>query len=67
MPRSRYASNRFDDDGNPAGGYVFGCGFTICWQDGPRGDGATIEAVLDALDRRMRDREKRGVAHEHEL
>jgi len=98
MPRFRYASNRFDDDDNPAGGHVFGCGFTICWQDGPRGEGATPEAVLDAvrnrlaffqqdsdlacaetaeaiagiyialdaLDRRTRDREKRGVEGRNE-
>ena len=54
-----------DTDGNPAGGYVYGPGFNINWQDGPLGrdgddkyglmppNGAFIEDVLTGLIKRM--------------
>ena len=57
--------NDSDIDGNPAGGYVYGPGFNINWQDGPLGrdgddkyglmppNGAFIEDVLTGLIKRM--------------
>lgn len=40
--QSHFVSNHFKDaDGNPAGGTTFGQGFTIGWQNGPLGRGAT--------------------------
>ncbi len=53
--------NWSDEDGNPAGGVVSGCGFTISWQNGPlgRGDdrkapnGAFVEDVIDAVIKRI--------------
>lgn len=35
-------NNKFDDQGRPAGGCTHGRGFTIAWQDGPRGSGLCI-------------------------
>jgi len=48
-----YARNRFDDDDFPTGGFVFGPGFTIAWPDSPRGEGADIGAVLEAVVNRL--------------
>ncbi len=54
------ARHKKDADGNPAGGFTDGTGFTIAWQDGPlgRGDdrrepnGAFVEdIILAAKDR----------------
>lgn len=57
------ASNKLDAEGNPAGGYVAGTGFTITWQDGPLGrigteerlepNGAFVEDVIDAALQRI--------------
>lgn len=58
------ADNKLDGNGNPAGGYVSGTGFTITWQDGPLGrvgtdarmepNGAFVEDVIDACMQRIR-------------
>ena len=48
-----YAQNMVDDDHFPAGGFAFGPGFTIAWQDGPCGEGADIGAVLEAVVNRL--------------
>ena len=45
--------HRVDQDGNPAGGYSYGNGFSIHWQDGPTKEagarnGAFVEEVLQA-------------------
>ena len=52
--------NETDDDGNPAGGRVEGCGFHIYWQDGPinreageEAHGAFVEDVLLGVINRM--------------
>lgn len=54
--------NRYDDKGNPAGGYVKGVGINIGWQDGPLGNppdlskhnGAFIEGVIESAIGRLR-------------
>ena len=54
--------NSYDDDGNPAGGYVTGTGLTINWQDGPLGkgedreeaNGAFVEDVIQGCIERMK-------------
>jgi hypothetical protein len=38
--------NVMDEDGNPSGGNVRGVGFTIVWQDGPRGQGPDGELAV---------------------
>ena len=53
-----YGVNVIDKDGNPSSGNVRGVGFTIVWQDGPRGqgpdgelavaNGAFVEDIIDA-------------------
>lgn len=56
------ASNKTDERGNPAGGWVTGVGIGIRWQDGPlgRGDqrrkpnGAFVEDVIEAALQRLR-------------
>ena len=52
--------NETDDDDNPAGGRVSGCGFHIWWQDGPinreageEAHGAFVEDVLLGVINRM--------------
>ena len=52
--------NETDDDDNPAGGRVEGCGFHIYWQDGPvdreageEAHGAFVEDVLLGVINRM--------------
>ena len=54
-------TNRSDDDGNPAGGYVSCTGMSIRWQDGPLGrgedriapNGAFVESVIEAARQRL--------------
>lgn len=38
--------NVTDENGNPTGGQVTGCGIHIKWQDGPLGDGITFPRNL---------------------
>lgn len=53
--------NVVDENGNPAGGSVYGTGLTISWQDGPLGrgenrtepNGAFVETVLRAVRSRL--------------
>lgn len=53
--------NRTDEQGNPAGGVVVGCGIIIQWQDGPLGrdgdriepNGAFVEDVIEAARQRI--------------
>lgn len=40
MGKGFYSENWSDAEGRPAGGVVFGRGFTISWQNGPLGRGA---------------------------
>ena len=55
------AQNRLDEKGHPAGGYVFGTGLTISWQDGPLGrgpdrytpNGAFVETVIAGIVQRI--------------
>lgn len=58
--QSRFTSNHFTDDGNPAGGATYGQGFAISWQNGPLAvdgerkepNGAFVEDIIAAaLDR----------------
>lgn len=53
-----FESRQFsDENGNPAGGHTFGCGFAIAWQNGPLGrgearlapNGAFVETVIAAV------------------
>jgi hypothetical protein len=61
MRQSFTATNRLDDNGNPAGGNVSGVGLTITWQNGPLGrgperqepNGAFVETVLAATLQRI--------------
>jgi hypothetical protein len=58
-----HSANDVDADQNPAGGNTRGVGFTIVWQDGPRGtdtpgilapaNGAFVEDVLAAVADRL--------------
>jgi len=55
------AVNSNDVDGNPAGGFVSGCGISIQWQNGPLGrgedrkepNGAFVETVIAAAKQRI--------------
>ncbi len=55
------AQNRLDEEGRPAGGYVYGTGLTISWQDGPLGrdenrfkpNGAFVETVIAGVIQRI--------------
>lgn len=55
------AENINDTDGNPAGGYVYGVGLQIDWQDGPLGrgedrvepNGTFVETVIAAAKQRI--------------
>lgn len=55
------ATNRSDDKGRPAGGFVNGIGMAINWQDGPLGrgedrkesNGAFVEDVIAAAKQRI--------------
>ena len=55
------AVNETDDDENPAGGYVYGTGLDIGWQNGPLGrgpdrkapSGAFVETVIAAAKQRI--------------
>jgi hypothetical protein len=61
MPQDFNAENWYDGDGNPAGGFVEGIGFTIHWQDGPLGrgedrkepNGAFVETIIEAAKQRL--------------
>lgn len=63
MDRGAIHSEHFtDENGNPAGGNTFGCGFAIGWQHGPLGqgkdrkepNGAFVENVIQAVIDRLR-------------
>lgn len=49
-------AHNLDDDGNPAGGYASGTGFSISWQNGPLAvdgerkepNGAFVEGIIAA-------------------
>ena len=53
--------NSFDENNNPAGGYVKGVGLNINWQDGPLGrdgdrkepNGSFVETVVRAAKQRI--------------
>lgn len=55
------ANNLVDENGNPTGGNVVGCGFFIEWQNGPVGlvpnpqppNGAFLEDVIQACIQRL--------------
>ena len=55
------SENQTDENGNPTGGAVDGCGLTIKWQNGPLGrgaerkepNGAFVETVIDAARQRI--------------
>lgn len=57
------AENYSDGNGNPAGGFVYGNGLDIRWQNGPLGrvgteervepNGAFVETVLKAVQQRI--------------
>lgn len=61
MMQEIQAVNSFDDNGNPAGGFVVGTGINIDWQNGPlsvdgiRKDatGAFVETVIKAALQRI--------------
>lgn len=56
-------TNLVDEDGNPAGGDVVGCGLHIVWQNGPRrregqiemdpANGAFVEDVIESARQRL--------------
>jgi len=54
--------NDVDENGNPAGGYASGNGFSITWQNGPLGrgedskepNGAFVEDVMEICAERIR-------------
>ena len=56
------SENWVDNDGNPSGGYVYGTGIYIRWQNGPLGrgedrqepNGAFVETVIAAAADRIR-------------
>lgn len=62
MQQELWSSNRFDDDGKPAGGHAVATGLTVVWQQGPLGrghdrvepNGAFVETVIEAARRRLR-------------
>lgn len=53
--------NSVDENGNPAGGFVGGCGIELSWQNGPLGrgnerqepNGAFVETVISAAVQRI--------------
>jgi hypothetical protein len=50
--------NLLDADGKPAGGFAYGTGFTIVWQDGPvhanEPNGASPEMILSVVAQRLK-------------
>lgn len=61
MNKSPLAYNNYDENGNPSGGRVAGCGIEINWQNGPLGrgadrlepNGASVEDVIWAAINRL--------------
>lgn len=61
MKQQIEALNATDDDGFPAGGWVYAKGTTINWQNGPLGrgevrqepNGAFVETVIEAARQRL--------------